>query len=64
MHCFTERVERPRRFWLMLLREKPPTMVALKYTLEAGEQRLLGLQFFVGHTWMAFQVHKAKRSGF
>ena len=35
-------------------------MVALKYTLEAGEQRLLGLQFFVRHTWMAFQVHKQR----
>ena len=35
-------------------------MVALKYTLEAGEQRLLGLQFFVGHTWIAFQVQQQR----
>ena len=35
-------------------------IVVLNYTLEAGEQRLLGLQFFVGHTWMAFQVHKQR----
>ena len=35
-------------------------IVVLNYTLEAGEQRLLDLQFFVGHTWMAFQVNKQR----